>query len=226
MYNETIKARIAADKDLALRLEKAASEVAINITNQWHNFEDGFTRLTWYTSCFTERYQDVCSKQKREDYRFGLGLLTIVKNPNIVLTMVLIYVDLRLKMKSESEKESIFKSLSKSGSLYASNTSLKYGLSILIAQTILAGFSLKSAIVQKSGKTASFILTGYGVVQEAANAANRLNYQCHSYYMALYEAKLEMMYFIIEPLFRKVVHNFHGDNKNIINDFRILAGTI
>jgi len=43
----------------------------------------------------------------------------------------------------------------------------------------------------------------YGVVQKAADSAHRLHVQYPAYYSALYMQQLEMMYFLIEPLFQR-----------------------
>jgi len=46
----------------------------------------------------------------------------------------------------------------------------------------------------------------YGYVQEAAEAAHRLLQLSPIYYSALYAEKLEMLYFIIEPVINQNVH--------------------
>ena len=43
----------------------------------------------------------------------------------------------------------------------------------------------------------------YGVVQKAADSAHRLHITCPAYYSALYAQELEMMFFLIEPLFER-----------------------
>jgi hypothetical protein len=43
----------------------------------------------------------------------------------------------------------------------------------------------------------------YGVVQKAADSAYRLAYISPAYYAALYAQELEMMYFLIEPVFEQ-----------------------
>lgn len=44
----------------------------------------------------------------------------------------------------------------------------------------------------------------YGIVQKAADSAHRLHFTFPAYYTALYAQELEMMYFLIEPLFVRV----------------------
>lgn len=43
----------------------------------------------------------------------------------------------------------------------------------------------------------------YGIVQKAADSAQRLQTQYPAYYSALYLQNLEMMYFLIEPVMQR-----------------------
>ncbi len=79
MTNQMILTRIVADERLALRFDNALRGVADNMTAQLHNMNAGLTRLTWYSSCVTKNYQDVCSRLKNEDVRFGLAIGEIFK---------------------------------------------------------------------------------------------------------------------------------------------------
>lgn len=64
-----------ADKELAIRLEQAFKGVKDEILEKGQQLTDAFTHATWYTSCLTENYQDVCSKLSNEDVRFVKGWL-------------------------------------------------------------------------------------------------------------------------------------------------------
>ncbi|HAT1644288.1 TPA: hypothetical protein I8Y12_000122 [Raoultella planticola] len=52
-----------------------------------------------------------------------------------------------------------------------------------------------------AGRTETGFVAKYGLVQKAADSACRLHVQYPAYYSALYMQQLEMMYFLIEPLF-------------------------
>jgi len=59
-------------------------------------------------------------------------------------------------------------------------------------------------MVLKGGITSAGIaLNIYGLVQEAADSADKLYKFNAFYYSALYERNLEMMYFFIEPMITK-----------------------
>ena len=74
------------------------------------------------------------------------------------------------------------------------------------AVLVSVGINLKyelSALVGKSAGAVVGAVTVYGIVQRAADSAQRLRYTYPAYYTALYAKGLEMMYFLIEPLFER-----------------------
>ena len=62
-YNYQIINYLQANKILALKLDHAVSGVREQVSNQISTLTKGATRLVYYTSCFTDEYQDVCQKQ-------------------------------------------------------------------------------------------------------------------------------------------------------------------
>ncbi|QGY31880.1 hypothetical protein [Pantoea cypripedii] len=72
--------------------------------------------------------------------------------------------------------------------------------------------------------TAAFVLSNYGIVQEAADAANRLRNSAPFYYKLLHQQRLEMMYFLIEPAFKRIRHPWKGDVDGAIYELRSLLG--
>lgn len=69
-HSDLIIKGIQADKLMALQLEKALAGVKDLALTQAGKIGDGATRLLYYTSCFTDNYQDVCARLKEEDIRF------------------------------------------------------------------------------------------------------------------------------------------------------------
>ncbi|WP_312665297.1 hypothetical protein [Pantoea sp. CTOTU49201] len=77
---------------------------------------------------------------------------------------------------------------------------------IRITTTVCLGIGFNSSIAAWTGKTAALTVTGlglYGIVQQAAESAERLRLQAPMYYHALHMQRLEMMYFLVEPTFMK-----------------------
>ncbi|WP_208717772.1 hypothetical protein [Pantoea cypripedii] len=119
MYNHRIITKVQSDKSLAQRLDSALKDVVENMETQLKQMDDGLTRLTWYSSCVTENYQDVCSKLKDEDVRFWFGVYELIKRRDIIFDMIKIYVDRRLSGFTEQDLEKIAAILSKGGSRFS-----------------------------------------------------------------------------------------------------------
>jgi hypothetical protein len=87
------------------------------------------------------------------------------------------------------------------------------GLSSAIVAALGFSFVIKIAIGTKLVRIAAVSVTlasYYGYIQEAAEAAHRLRQLSPIFYQALYAEKLEMLYFLIEPVINKNVHLFSG----------------
>ena len=79
MYNNNeVISYLQANKILALKLDHAVSAVGEKVRNQVDALREGATRLLYYTSCFTDEYNDVCQQQKTEDLRFRNAVIRII----------------------------------------------------------------------------------------------------------------------------------------------------
>lgn len=71
---------------------------------------------------------------------------------------------------------------------------------------ICLGSNVSSGIFRKVSKVSGLSIAAiglYGYIQQTADSAERLQIMCPAYYQALYMRKLEMMYFLVEPMFMK-----------------------
>lgn len=195
--------KMQADSLMAVRLDKALSGVKDAVLEQASHVKMGATRLLYYSSCFTENYQDVCAGQKSEDVRFLEALVQLVKRRNVIKRMLEIYIEHLLDNSSSDRTRNIQRALIKKGANIASSSLTNQGLSSAIVAALGFSFGTKIAIDTKLAKFSAVSVTlvsYYGYVQEAAEAAHRLKLRSPAFYYALYAEKLEMIYFIIEPV--------------------------
>lgn len=197
---------IEAEKLMALQLDKALSGVKNQVLEQASKIADGSTRLLYYTSCFTENYQDVCTKLKEEDLRFLDGIAQLVKNRDIIYRMIHIYFEEILRFKTRDQLEAIKVSLLKAGVIISASSLNNQAFIIGITTTVCLGVGFNASMVKWTSKVSTGALIGlglYGTVQHAAEGAERLRLIASVYYHSLYLQKLEMMYFLVEPIFMK-----------------------
>ncbi|MBA8033957.1 hypothetical protein HV096_18095 [Citrobacter freundii] len=207
MYNNNeVISYLQANKILALKLDYAVSAVGQKVTNQVETLGKGATRLLYYTSCFTDEYNDVCQQQKTEDLRFRNGVIRIIQHGDVVYEMLCIYFEEIFKYKTNDQLEHIKKVLMAVNVHIAASTLTGAGYALAVATSVRIGLNLSmqfSALAGRAAGTAAGVVATYGLVQKAADSAHRLHVQYPAYYSALYMQQLEMMYFLIESVFER-----------------------
>ncbi|WP_310608358.1 hypothetical protein [Buttiauxella brennerae] len=205
-YSNEVISYLQSNKILALKLDHALTGVGKAVSNQIETIGAGAKRALYYTSCFTDEYQDVCQQQKTEDIRFKNSIIHLIQHGNVVYDMIKIYFEEIFKYKTSDQIEHIKQMLMAVNVHIAASSLTGAGFGLAVASAVAIGMNLSldmSALV--GGKAAGLVgVAGiYGVVQKAAESAHRLRYTSPAYYNALYAQELEMMYFLVDPLFER-----------------------
>lgn len=207
MYrNNEVISYLQTNKILALKLDHAVSGVGKVVSNQIEVTVSGAKRALYYTSCFTDEYQDVCQKQKMEDIRFKNGVIHLIQHGDVVYDMLHIYFEELFKYKTSAQIEHIKQMLMAVNVHIAASSLTSAGFALAVASAVGMGLNLSLDMSALVGGRSGAALAGigvYGVVQKAAESARRLHYVYPVYYSALYAKELEMMYFLVEPLFER-----------------------
>ncbi|MGK3141670.1 hypothetical protein [Pantoea sp. C2G6] len=205
-YRDEVIRYLQACHILALKLDHALSGVADAVSNQIDTLGAGAKRALYYTSCFTDAYQEVCQQQKIEDIRFKNGVIHLLQHDSVVFDMLRLYFAEILRYKTSDQLEQIKRKLMTVNIHIAASSLTSAGFTLAIASAIAIGLNLNLQMTALLGQRTAGILTGisvYGVIQKAADSAHRLHSLYPAYYTALYAQQLEMMYFLVEPLFER-----------------------
>jgi len=205
-HNNEVISYLQANKILALKLDHAFTETGKRISHQIETIGAGATRVLYYTSCFTDEYQDVCQRQKSEDLRFARGVYHILRSEDIIYEMLKIYFEEIFRYKTSDQLDHIKKLLMAVNIHIAASSLTNIGFAFAAAASVAAGLNLNLEISALVGNGASRGIASvgiYGVIQNAADSADRLHFTYPAYYAALYAQELEMMYFLIAPLFER-----------------------
>ena len=222
-YNSLILNKLDADRYMANLLDKSLAGVQQQAVQQAHLIYSGVERLSWYSSCFLDNYQDVCTRLKQEDKRFLKALVVLVKHHDTIREMLEIYINYMFENLSDQRIRNITLILSKAGAGFTTATLTKftiaYTIATLAASSLSMQVSISSALTKWStrGVAAAGI---YGYAQVASQAAERLLYKHSRYYRDLYNRDLEMLYFLVEPIIDRVdVHNqYQKSDNDIVSD--------
>ncbi len=87
-YRNEVISYLQTNKILALKLDRALTGVEKAVSNQIESIGVGAMRMLYYTSCFTDEYQDVCQQQKNEDLRFKQGVIHLLRHGNLVYDLL------------------------------------------------------------------------------------------------------------------------------------------
>lgn len=197
-YSNEVISYLQANKILALKLDHALTGVGKAVSNQIETIGAGATRALYYTSCFTDEYQDVCQKQKTEDIRFKNGVIYLLRHGNVAYDMLKIYFEEIFKYKTPDQLERIKQMLMAVNIHIAASSLTNAGFALATASFVAAGMNLSLELSALAGRRAGGVVGAigiYGVVQKAADSAHRLHVQYPAYYSALYMQQLEMMYY-------------------------------
>lgn len=205
-YSNEVISYLQANKILVLKLDHALTGVGKAVLNQIETIGTGAQRALYYTSCFTDEYQDVCQQQKNEDIRFSKGVYHLLQHGDIVYDMLEIYFGEIFKYKTSDQLEHIKQMLMAVNVHIAASSLTNVGFALATASLVVAGMNLSLEISALAGRRAGGvigIIGIYGVIQKAAESAYRLHIAYPAYYSALYAQGMEMMYFLIDPVFER-----------------------
>jgi len=206
-YSKEVISYLQHNHILALKFDRALAGVGKAVSNQINSIGLGAKRALYYTSCFTDEYQDVCQRQKIEDIRFSKGVIYLVRKGDVIYEMLKIYFEELFKYKTPDQIDHIKKLLMSVNIYIAASSLTNAGFALATASYVAVGMNLT---YQMTALTSNWVSKGimaagiYGVIQKAADSAHRLQLNNPLYYSALYGQELEMMYFLIEPLFERI----------------------
>lgn len=205
-HSDEIIRQLQENKILATKLDNAVAGMRNMVTNQVKTIGAGATRLLYYTSCFTDEYHDVCLRQKEEDIRFGEGIVQLINDRNAIYEMIRLYLEIIFKPRTMSQLEYIKTLLMRANVHIAASSLTNQGFTLDVTASVVLGFNASIAVRTLTGRVASgaaTVLGIYGIVQNAADCSQRLHYSHPEYYQLLYSRNLEMLFFLIEPMFEK-----------------------
>lgn len=203
-YRNEVTGYLQSNRILALKLDHALTGVREQVADHLTTLGAGATRLLYYTSCFTDEYQDVCQKQKTEDLRFAKGVTHLLRHGGVVYDMLTIYFEEIFRHKTSEQLDHIKKMLMAVNIHIAASSLTSAGFALAVASTVSIGLNMSMEISALAGRgmgTTVGSVAIYGVAQKAADSAYRLKITYPAYHTALYAQELEMMYFLIEPVF-------------------------
>lgn len=136
---------------------------------------------------------------------------------DVVSEMVEIYFRKKLSRISDTGLQNIQRLLTEKASDYASGKFSKLAIAQLIALVITQSRDFKASGINVINATSSYAVTAfkfYGKFEIATKAARKLRFDDAEYYFYLYNANLEMFYYLIEPEMSKIIYLKNSGSTN------------
>ncbi|MFP9227557.1 hypothetical protein [Pectobacterium cacticida] len=204
-----LKQKMQADRIIALKIENALVEINQDIKETADTLYSGIERASWYGSCLSDDYKDVCRQLRSEDYRMLIAVRQVYLRDDVVLDMVEIFFKKKLMKISEEKQGNILKEISKKIAEHASVKFSKLSLDYVIAKIARTSGSFNDShtkIINKGSLAVVQVGSFYGKMQKAAMAVRRLKNIAPEYYWELYNERIELLYFLIEPEMSKIIY--------------------
>ncbi|KAA1174615.1 hypothetical protein [Photorhabdus heterorhabditis] len=204
----------------ALAVERALEDVADMGVEIIETIGLGIKREFYKTSYFFEGYEDVYEKIKKEDKRMFLNLANLKNEYKFIYRIIESYVNEVFEGFDEEVKKRIYLNILKFSAKLSTGQSVKTGITMVVVEMIYLNV-IKNVMVKNLAKKAiGGIVTlaqVYGYVEKASMAADRLKVSCPKLYWVLFFKKLEMLYFIVEPILEKGLYLIDPMFKNDSN---------
>lgn len=206
--SEYLKLKLSSDYELAKSLDKGIKGTAIGARKTIDDIYHGAERASWYTSCFFDRYSDICEQLKAEDIRMLMAIKVLFQRKDVIFSMFEAYIKYILKKGRPTRAQNIVRTSTGIYTEYLVGRTTKEAISYGIAKTLSESLKITHnarVFLDSKGYWALTALQYYGKNQKAAMAARRLYFLDPAYYHILYRMNVEMLYIFIEPIMAKVI---------------------
>lgn len=210
--SDYLRVKFQSDRQFAIHAEngftntiKAARGVASDIYS-------GIERASWYSSCLIPSYNNVCQELKAEEIRMVYSIMSIYRYRNVIAHMLYLYFQTLCKDVKEGNHDGSAQNMVRNAASLAASMAVAGGTRFVVAAAMAEAIAqsefLSKSVAQKlAGKmpVGVYLLQVYGIQQKAAMAARGLKAIDPNYYWILYQAKLEMLYYFIEPVLVDII---------------------
>lgn len=210
--SDYLRIKYQADRQIALSTQNALSGVLQSAKGVASDIYAGIERASWYSSCFIPQYNNVCLELKSEEIRMLYSIESIYRHRDIIAYILYLYFKMVCDDVEEGNPEGSAHKLIRKMAGLVSHMNVAGGTRYAFAAAASVALSqsgvMSTIIIERiSAKLpqAVFAFQFYGIQQKCALAARHLKVMDPEYYWILYQEKLEMLYYFIEPLLAEII---------------------
>ena len=211
--SDYLRAKFQGERHLALSVQNGFDGVMQSAGEVSSAIYAGLERLSWYSSCFIPGYDNVCKELLSEELRTFYSINSLFKHHDIIRHMLFLYFKSVCDDIKEGNPGGAARQFIATGTYLAGNTytakMTRHAFAYSIAAALAQSEIIKKAVVQRLAvktHTAVQALHLYGFQQKAALSARKLKATDPDYYWILYQARVEMLYYFIEPALAEIMN--------------------
>ncbi|WP_312583569.1 hypothetical protein [Atlantibacter sp.] len=210
--SDYLRIKYQADRQITLSTQNALSGVLQSAKGVASDIYAGIERASWYSSCFIPQYNNVCLELKSEEIRMLYSIESIYRHRDIIAYILYLYFKMVCDDVEEGNPEGSAHKLIRKMAGLVSHMNVAGGTRYAFAAAASVALSqsgvMSTILIERiSAKLpqAVFAFQFYGIQQKCALAARHLKVMDPEYYWILYQEKLEMLYYFIEPLLAEII---------------------
>lgn len=227
--SDYLRLKYTSDRHLAMTTQNAIGGVMQSARGVASDIYSGIERVSWYSSCFIPKYNDICQELKAEEIRTAYSIASIFRYRDVIAYMLYLYFEMLSDDIKEGNEEGSARKFIRDVSWLVAQFRVTGLTRYVLAESAAAALAhsdfLSKIVVERVSAgvpRAVFGLQFFGMEQKAALAARHLKAIQPDYYWILYQARLEMLYYFVEPLLAgmiKKVRETAFENMDELTDF-------
>lgn len=211
--SDYLRMKLQSDRHLAMSVQNGFRGVIQTAKGVASDIYAGIERASWYTSCLIPQYHEVCHELAREEIRMLYSIASVFQHRDVLQHMLYLYFESIFDDIHNGNRSGRVRHLSRNAANLAAQSMTAAGTRYVVAESLALAlahsqFLTESVAKRLSGKlsVSTFALQMFGIEQKAAMAARRLKALAPDYYWMLYSARLEMLYYFIEPVMVDIIN--------------------
>ncbi|EHM45306.1 hypothetical protein HMPREF0880_04261 [Yokenella regensburgei ATCC 43003] len=210
--SDYLRLKFQSDRQLSLYTQSGVVNTMQTAKGVASDIYSGIERVSWYASCFVPKYSDVCQELKSEEIRTIYSIMSIFRYHDVISHILYLYFQSVCNDVKEGNQGGSARTIVRQVAGISANRvaegATRYAMASAIAEIIAKSEFLSKAVAQKLAcktPTGVYLFQIYGIQQKIAMAARALKAKSPDYYWILYQAKLEMLYYFVEPLLSEII---------------------
>ncbi len=211
---DVLKMKFQSDRLLALYAQQGVTSTWKAMKGIGSDIYSGVERASWYASCLIPAYHDVCKQLYSEDKRMLCSIRSLYRYRDVIGHMLYLYFQKVIEDIDNGNEHDMARSVNSTiaGSIarMPAGKAIRLSLAVALSEMLSMSEVVSRSVVERLAARVPnvvWLFQVFGTDQKCALAARRLKYMDEKYYVILYNAELEMLYYFIEPVLSEVIKN-------------------